>query len=668
MNRDAYCFDNNEEKLYKMNKNTLIGTILMALIFMAMVWTSRPSAEQLEAQRRYNDSIAQVEAAKDLIPETSTVSFTDSLAATDSLILAQADSIQQVRRTQKYGNLTASAQGEEQIVTLSNNCLSVDISSKGGVLKSATLLEYTDYQNETLNMFDGENNNMYFTFYSISGKYLTTEDLYFQPLAKTDSSVVMRLASSDGGILDFVYKLSPDSYLLDFSIHSVNLDNIIAPTQPSLALTWNQKLTRTELGRSFEERYSTLVYKYAGESTSDLGQSNSKTETLDGPLSWVNFKNQFFSTILISNDLFRAGSLTSSMIKEEVSTEELKDYKAELEFDLELKGENVVPFTFFIGPNNYSLLKDMNDVAAARVGKNNETLQLQNTIYLGWPIVRHINRWIIIPIFHFLDKFGLNYGIIILILTIFIKLVTLPFTYKSFNSSAKMRIAQKMPEVQAINEKYPNQEDAMEKQQALMALYRKMGVNQMGGCLPMLLSWPVLIALFYFFPTSIELRGQSFLWAKDLSTYDAILTWDNYIPIVNWIFHGHLSLFCLIMTATQVFYTWLMQKQNPAQQAMPGMQMMMYLMPLMFLVFLNDYSSGLSYYYTLSMLFSIIQTYAIRASMNEDKILADMKANLKKPAKAQKASGWVARLQEVQRQQQEQLKKQREEQIKRQRR
>jgi len=259
-------------------------------------------------------------------------------------------------------------------------------------------------------------------------------------------------------------------------------------------------------------------------------------------------------------------------------------------------------------------------------------------------------------------------GIIILILTIFIKLVTLPFTYKSFNSSAKMRIAQKMPEVQAINEKYPNQEDAMEKQQALMALYRKMGVNQMGGCLPMLLSWPVLIALFYFFPTSIELRGQSFLWAKDLSTYDAILTWDNYIPIVNWIFHGHLSLFCLIMTATQVFYTWLMQKQNPAQQAMPGMQMMMYLMPLMFLVFLNDYSSGLSYYYTLSMLFSIIQTYAIRASMNEDKILADMKANLKKPAKAQKASGWVARLQEVQRQQQEQLKKQREEQIKRQRR
>ena len=332
------------------------------------------------------------------------------------------------------------------------------------------------------------------------------------------------------------------------------------------------------------------------------------------------------------------------------------------------KGEQIVPMTYFIGPNNYSLLKDMNDEVSKRIGKSDESLQLQNSIYLGWPIVRHINRWIVIPIFHFLDNFGIGYGIIILLLTIFIKLVTLPFTYKSFKSSAKMRIAQKMPEVQAINEKYPNQEDAMVKQQALMALYGKMGVNQMGGCLPMLLSWPVLIALFYFFPTSIELRGESFLWAKDLSTYDAILTWENPIPVVNWIFHGHLSLFCIIMTVVQLFYTWLMQKQNPSQQAMPGMKAMMYFMPLMFLFFLNQYSAGLSYYYFLSTLLGIIITYAIRWSMDEDKILEQLKANLKKPAKASKATGWAAKLQEIQRQQQEQLKKQREEQARRQRR
>lgn len=654
-----------------MNKNTLIGTVLMCLIFMAMVWTSQPSAEQLEAQRRAQDSIARLQT--EAIENSMNAGAAASEEPQDSLALAQADSIKQALRQQKYGNIAAAATGEEQIVNLSNNVLSVDISTKGGVLQKATLLEYENYKDEQLVLFDAKNNHQYFTFYSVYGKYITTEDIYFTPLAKTDSSVVMRLKSDDGGILDFVYRLSPDSYLLDFTIHTVNLDNIVAPTQPSLQLTWNQKLVRTELGRSFEERYSSLFYKYSGESVNDLSQTGSDSERLDGSLAWFNFKNQFFSTILASNDLFRSGSLSSNALKEETSPEYLKEYSADLEIDFtdRLKGEQIVPMTYFIGPNNYSLLRDMNDEIASRVGKTNENLEIQNSIYLGWPIVRHINRWIVIPIFHFLDNFNLGYGLIILLLTIFIKLVTLPFTYKSFKSSAKMRIAQKMPEVQAINEKYPNQEDAMAKQQALMALYGKMGVNQMGGCLPMLLSWPVLIALFYFFPTSIELRGESFLWAKDLSTYDAIITWDEPIPVVNWIFHGHISLFCLIMTVVQIFYTWLMQKQNPAQQAMPGMAMMMYLMPLFFLVFLNDYSAGLSYYYTLSLLFSIIQTYAIRASMNEDKILAEMKANLSNPNRkkgGKKASGWIARLQEIQRQQQEELRKQREEQMRKQRR
>ena len=654
-----------------MNKNTLIGTVLMCLIFMAMVWTSQPSAEQLEAQRRAQDSIARLQT--EAIENSMNAGAAASEEPHDSLALAQADSIKQALRQQKYGNIAAAATGEEKIINLSNNVLSVDISSKGGVLQKATLLEYENYKDEQLVLFDAKNNHQYFTFYSVYGKYITTEDLYFTPLAKTDSSVVMRLMSDDGGILDFVYRLSPDSYLLDFTIHTVNLDNIVAPTQPSLQLTWNQKLVRTELGRSFEERYSSLFYKYSGESVNDLSQTGSDSERLDGPLAWFNFKNQFFSTILAGNDLFRSGSLSSNALKEDVSPEYLKEYSADVEIDFteRLKGEQIVPMTYFIGPNNYSLLRDMNDEIASRVGKTNENLEIQNSIYLGWPIVRHINRWIVIPIFHFLDNFNLGYGLIILLLTIFIKLVTLPFTYKSFKSSAKMRIAQKMPEVQAINEKYPNQEDAMAKQQALMALYGKMGVNQMGGCLPMLLSWPVLIALFYFFPTSIELRGESFLWAKDLSTYDAIITWDEPIPVVNWIFHGHISLFCLIMTVVQIFYTWLMQKQNPAQQAMPGMAMMMYLMPLFFLVFLNDYSAGLSYYYTLSLLFSIIQTYAIRASMNEDKILAEMKANLSNPNRkkgGKKASGWIARLQEIQRQQQEELRKQREEQMRKQRR
>ena len=488
-----------------MNKNTLIGTVLMCLIFMAMVWTSQPSAEQLEAQRRAQDSIACLQT--EAIENSMNAGAAASEEPQDSLSLAQADSIKQALRQQKYGNIAAAATGEEKIINLSNNVLSVDISTKGGVLQKATLLEYENYKDEQLVLFDAKNNHQYFTFYSVYGKYITTEDIYFTPLAKTDSSVVMRLKSDDGGILDFVYRLSPDSYLLDFTIHTVNLDNIVAPTQPSLQLTWNQKLVRTELGRSFEERYSSLFYKYSGESVNDLSQTGSDSERLDGPLAWFNFKNQFFSTILASNDLFRSGSLSSNALKEDVSPEYLKEYSADVEIDFteRLKGEQIVPMTYFIGPNNYSLLRDMNDEIASRVGKTNENLEIQNSIYLGWPIVRHINRWIVIPIFHFLDNFNLGYGLIILLLTIFIKLVTLPFTYNSFKSSAKMRIAQKMPEVQAINEKYPNQEDAMAKQQALMALYGKMGVNQMGGCLPMLLSWPRqgLLRPFSFSPTSL---------------------------------------------------------------------------------------------------------------------------------------------------------------------
>ena len=317
---------------------------------------------------------------------------------------------------------------------------------------------------------------------------------------------------------------------------------------------------------------------------------------------------------------------------------------------------------FYIGPKDYWKLDDMNDLAASFIGKQNEDLDLEDSFYLGWRfIVHYINSWVIIPLFHFMDKFISSYGIIILLMTLFIKLITLPMTYKSYKSTARMRIANQMPEVQALNEKYPDQADAMQKQQEMMALYSKMGVSPTGGCLPMLIQWPVLIALFYFFPTSIELRHQPFLWADDLSTYDAFLTWDTNIPI----FGNHLSLFCLLMTAVNILYTWIMQKQTPSSQAMPGMKWMMYLMPLMFLFFLNNYSAGLSYYYFLSTLFGIIITYGIRWSMNEDKILAEMKENLKNPKKAKpgkKASGWVARLQEIQREQERQMKKQREEQ------
>lgn len=654
-----------------MNKNSIIGTILIVLLFMGMSWYNMPSPEQREMQRR-NDSIqqAQREAAALRASVTDESIAADSLAVMqDSSFIARRDSIKQALLVQKYGNLAAQAEGEEQIVVLENSKIRVEVSTLGGVPVSATLKEHSDYQGNLLELFNAKNSEINYTFYSIGGKYISTRDFYFLPVAKTDSTVTMRLASTDGGVIDFVYTLQSDSYLLGYRMDCKNLEQIISPTQPSMTMSWIQKLPRTELGRDFENRYSSLFYKYKGESPNDLSQAGNDDESLDGAMTWISYKNQFFSTMLITNDLFTAGKLFSSTIDERRDPMSLKEYKSELEFDVNLRGNASYPMCWFMGPNDYQLLSSLNDQASALVGGHDyEDLDLQHSIYLGWPIVRHINRWVIIPLFHLLNRFVSSYGIIILLLTLFIKLVTYPMVRKSYLASAKIRIAQQLPEVQEINEKYPNQEDAMAKQQAMMALYSRIGVNQMGGCVPMLIQWPVLIALFYFFPTSIELRHQPFLWADDLSTYDAFLTWDADIPVVNWIFGHHLSLFCILMTATNIFYTWLMQKQNPSQQSMPGMKLMMYFMPLMFLFFLNNYSAGLSYYYFLSTLIGILITYGIRWSLDEQKILKQFKENLKKPASATKASGWLARLQEVQRQQEAQLRKQREEQARRQRR
>lgn len=657
-----------------MNKNSLIGTVLICLLFFGYMWVNQPTPEQIEAQRRYNDSIAQLqrEAVVDSVAQSELAKLANDstlVQAMDSAAIAAQDSIQNVRLIQTYGNLATATQGEEQIVTLENEVLRLQLSTKGGQIKAATLKKYDDYQGNTLELFDGQNNELYYTINTPKGSF-NTDKFYFEPVNVSADGATMRLKTDDGAVLDFVYRLTAaDSYLVEYSLKMQNADRII--NDRTVMLNWYQSLPRTELGRDFEGRYSQLYYKYQGQSTNDLSSTSADDETLDGRMAWISFQNQFFSTMLVTNDLFTAGRLRSEPVAKENDENIIKKYSAEnLEFEVDTKGaETTIPMCLYMGPKDYWKLSDMNEPAAAFVGKTNEDMDLEDSFYLGWRfIVHYVNSWVIIPLFHFMDKWIPSYGIIILLLTLFIKLVTLPMTYKSYKASAKMRIAQRLPEVQAINEKYPDQEQAMEKQQALMALYSKMGVNQMGGCLPMLIQWPVLIALFYFFPTSIELRHQPFLWADDLSTYDAFLTWDANIPVVNWIFGHHLSLFCVLMTVTNIFYTWLMQKQNPSQQSMPGMKAMMYFMPLMFLFFLNQYSAGLSYYYFLSTLLGIVITYAIRWSMDENKILEQLKANLKKPAKASKATGWAAKLQEIQRQQQEQLKKQREEQARRQRR
>ena len=616
--------------------------------------------------RRYNDSIARVNAEK-TAAEAAEAIAADALTEAealpkDSAQIALLDSLNNAKLLQTYGALAEAVQGTEQKIVLENDVLRLTLSTKGGQIEEAVLKKYDDYQGDTLVVFTAENNDLYYTLNTPKGSF-NTDRFYFEPTQVSDTSVTMSLRSSDGAEFSFVYALpAPDSYLVNYSIVTRNIENML--NDRTVLMNWHQSLPRTELGRDFEGRYSQIYYKYSGQSTDDLSSGKRDDETLDGRMSWISFQNQFFSTMFITNDLFTAGRLTSEPVKEEEDPSVIKRYAAEnLEFELDTRAATqTVPMCFYIGPKDYYKLRDMNDLAASFIGKQNEDLDLQDSFYLGWRfIVHYINSWVIIPLFHLMDKFIHSYGIIILLMTLFIKLVTLPMTYKSYKSTARMRIANQMPEVQALNEKYPNQEDAMQKQQELMALYNKMGVSPAGGCLPMLIQWPVLIALFYFFPTSIELRHEPFLWADDLSTYDAFLTWDTHVPI----FGNHLSLFCLLMTAVNIFYTWLMQKQTPTNQSMPGMKWMMYLMPLMFLFFLNNYSAGLSYYYFLSTLFGILITYGIRWSMNEDKILAEMKQNLKNPKKSKagkKTSGWVARLQEIQKEQERQMKKQREEQ------
>ena len=648
-----------------MNKNTIIGSILMVLIFIAMVWVNQPTPEQIEEQRRLNDSIRQAEIIKQMDEAMARNVAKDTLRL-DSLSQFVQDSIQNLRTQQRYGNLAAAATGTEAVVTLRNENVAVDISTRGGMIEAVRLLQYTDYKGDTLHLFNADENENYFTIYTVAGKYVTTKDLYFQPVAQTDSTVTLRLATSDGARLDFIYTLPAGSYVVGFDIQGKDLDAMISPTQPSLSLTWNQRLPRTEKGRTFEERYSNLYYKYKDESPDYLSNTSNDNETVSGDMTWIGYNNQFFSSALISKTPFNAGQLVSHNLKEDEDALHIKHYQSELEFDINLSQTDINRMAYYFGPNDYWLLDDIDEEMAARLDMSEDQLNLQKLVSVGWGILGWINRFIVIPVFHFLGSFISNYGIIILLLTLFIKLLVFPFTYKSMVSGSKMRIFQKLPEVQALNEKYPNQEQAMEKQQAMMSLMGKAGVSSMGGCLPMLLQMPVLLALFYFFPTSIELRGESFLWADDLSSYDAIFEWNTYIPLISWIFDNHVSLFCLLMTVTNIGYQYIMMKQNPTQNSMPGMKFMMYVMPLLFFGILNNYSSGLSYYYFLSTLISILQTWAVKASMNEEKILAEMKDNLKhpKPAKGCLGGDWMARAQEMQRQQQAELRRQQEKRMK----
>ena len=461
-----------------------------------------------------------------------------------------------------------------------------------------------------------------------------------------DSTILMSLPVADGAFWGIEYTLPKgDSYVVGIKIVQQGMAQVVESNNRNLQINWHQDLIRQEKGKMFEERNSALYYKFAGGSVENLSESKNDSEERQAKIRWIGFKNQFFSTVLVSERAFNTADFQSTFLKNDPYLLKRFDTQAVVN-DYDWRAEVPAQFSLFIGPNLYPLLSSLDKKTVA-----DEDLNLTKLIPLGWSIFRWINTGIVIPIFNLLGSFISNYGIIILIMTILIKLVLFPLTYKSYKGQAKMRIL--APDIKEINEKYPGNENAMIRQQKTMALYNKAGANPMAGCLPMMLQMPLLFAMFSFFPSAIELRGQSFLWVKDLAAPDAIISWSGNIPLVTEYFGNHISLFCLLMTVTNIIYTRVNMQNTPGQ--MPGMKWMMYLMPVMFMVFFNNYAAGLSYYYFLSLLITIVQTYAFRFVIKEEDVRRTMAENAKKP---KKKSGFMARLEEMQRQQQAMMREQ----------
>ena len=617
-----------------MDKNTITGLVLIALLLIGFSILSRPSKEQLAAQQRYYDSIAQVQQR-------------------EADLRAKAEAALANEQKQTLSDSTSlffqALHGTDELVTIQNDVAQLTLNTKGGSIYKSVLKDYMEQDKKTpITLFRGEDVNLNFLFYN-QRETILTENYYFTPVNRTDSTVTMRLQADSASYIDFRYAMHPGTYLVDFTIQAVGMEGKLASTNKHVDIEWSQRARQLEKGYTYENRLAELTYKIAGEGTDNLSANGDDKEDVVEPVTWIAFKNQFFSSVLITDANFEKTSLASTMEPKESGY--IKDYSAEMNTTFDPTGQQPTQMYFYFGPNHYKTLSALDN---DRV----EDWDLNKLVYLGWPIIRWVNKWIIINIFDWLQGWGLSMGVVLLLLTIIVKIVIYPTTWKTYMSSAKMRVLK--PKIDEINKKYPKQEDAMKKQQEIMGLYSQYGVSPMGGCLPMLLQMPIIIALFMFIPSAIELRQQSFLWADDLSTYDAFIHFPFRIPFLG----SHLSLFCVLMTVTQILNTkFMMQQQDTgANPQMAAMKWMSYLMPIMFLFILNEYPSGLNYYYFISTLVSVLTTLILRKTTNEEKLLAQLEANKKDPKQMRK-TGFAARLEamqkqaeEMQRQQQQQKK------------
>ena len=642
-----------------MDKNTIIGFVLMALVLIGFSWYSRPSEAQLKAQRE-RDSIAAIQNERPTPdPSRDGGENPGALLSSDSEALALTG--ERGEGLDSASILFAASQGTEELITLENDLVKVVINTRGGIIEEAVIKGHLDQQKQPVRLLTKEDAQMILSL-ATKQENIITSGLYFEPVTVPEgspegsskgSSLLLRLPVATGS-LDIEYTLRPDAYMVDMIVRANGIADLFTPSMKTLDIQWADRARQLEKGFDFEQRYACIRYHEAEGDTDNLSETSDEDEDIEEKLDWIAFKNQFFSAVIISQQEFSNVHLDSKLYKKGQGY--LKNYKATMQTAFDPTGQQPTQLQFYLGPNDFHTLKAHNDLSL----NADKDLELEDLVYLGWPIVRWVNRWFIIYLFDWLKGFGLHMGLVLLLLTIIVKALVYPATKKSYLASARMRVLK--PKIDQLNAKYPKQEDAMKKQQEMMQLYSQYGVSPMGGCLPMLIQMPIWIALFNFVPNAIELRGQSFLWADDLSAYDDVIHWNKDL----WLIGDHLSIFCVLFCVMQVANTWISMKQqqnavmSPEQeQSMKMMKWMMYLMPLMFFFMFNTYSSGLNYYYFLSGLTSILIMWFLRKTTNDSRLLAEMEAYKAKNANnPKKQSGMAARFEALQKQVQEQQRQQ----------
>ena len=605
-----------------MDRNTFTGLFLILIILVGSTFLMQPSDEDIkrEKAKQSQDSIAKVKKAETpLMVQDSTKTVV--VPALDSTLI-------------KAGPFGSAQSGSIEPIVLENELLRVKISPKGGRIASVELKKFKTYRQLPLIMFEGQGNKFGLIF-GAAGKNISTNDLYFQPLGTSFSvakigsgSLTMRLNYSEGKYIDYIYSLTGDSYNVGLTIATKGMQDVVTPTQKHLTLNWETVLKQKEKDLASEQRYSSTYFKQGDESVDYLSLTESETKSIsEAKIKWFSFKQHFFSNVLIAKNSFDKGEL---IVNTSPDSNTVKNFAANMQIPFERQEVTSYPMDFYFGPNQLNILEK-------------QGFEIEKQIDLGyWPL-KYINRWIVLPVFSFLERFGWGYGLIVLVLTVLLKMVLLPLTYKSYLSMAKMRILK--PEMDEIKGKVGDDNPTL-LQQEYLKLYKKAGVNPLGGCLPMLLQLPIIMAFFFFFPNLFELRQKSFLWMDDLSTFDAFFQMGFNIPFLG----SHISLMCILMTISTLIYTYF---NNQVSGATGQMKYIGYITPIIFFGVLNSYPSGLNYYYFLANMMTFAQQYIIRMFVNDDKIHAQIQENKKKPQSEKKKSGFQQRMEDYMRQQQQ---------------